>query len=386
MRVVVVGGGVIGEASAWRLARHGAQVTVVDPAPGTGASWVAAGMLAPVAEAGPGEEVVLALNLASAGRWPGFARELAEAAGRDAGYTTNGTLIVARDRDDLGILDDIDEQHEMAGLGSLRVGSREARRLEPALGPTARGGLWLPDDHQVDNRLLLAALAEASRRAGVVRVSERARRVTARSVETVSGVHLDGDAVVVATGAWVPPIEIDGRAVTLPVRPVKGQVLRLRATAGAVFPHRTIRGTEVYLVPRDHGEIVVGATVEERGFDTTVTAGAVLELLRSAWELVPAVAEAELVEAIAGLRPGTPDNVPLIGWLGEGGPLVATGHHRHGILLAPLTADIVAHLVLGSAVPDARHDAELDLDLAPFLSVCDPARFELDPLAGEVSA
>jgi glycine oxidase len=373
MRVLVVGGGVIGEAAAWRLAVLGAQVTVVDPAPGGGASWVAAGMLAPVAEAGPGEEAILALNLASAARWPAFAAELAEAAGSDPGYTTNGTLVVARDRDDLGVLDDVADQHDTAGLASLRVGSREARRLEPALGPSARGGLWLPDDHQVDNRRLLAALARASDRTGVARVAERARRVTARSVETVSGLRLTADSVVVATGAWAPPVEVEGRAVTVPVRPVKGQILRLRATAGAVFPRRTVRGTDVYVVPRDHGEIVVGATVEERGFDTTVTAGAVLSLLQDAWELLPGLAEAELVEAVAGLRPATPDNVPLIGSLGPSGPLAATGHHRHGILLTPLTADLVAHLVLGVPVPDARHGD--GLDTAPFLAACDPGRF-----------
>jgi glycine oxidase len=374
MRVLVVGGGVIGEAVAWRLAGHGAQVTVVDPAPGGGASWVAAGMLAPVAEAGPGDEAVLALNLASAARWPAFAAALADASGSDPGYTTNGTLVVARDRDDLDVLDDVGDQHDAAGLGSLRVGSREARRLEPALGPSARGALWLPDDHQVDNRLLLAALARASDRAGVARVAERARRVTAQSVETASGLRLTADAVVVATGAWAPPVEVEGRPVTVPVRPVKGQILRLRATAGAVFPRRTVRGTDVYVVPREHGEIVVGATVEERGFDTTVTAGAVLSLLQDAWELLPGLAEAELAEAVAGLRPATPDNVPLIGSLGPAGPVVATGHHRHGILLTPLTADLVAHLVLGVAVPDGRRD--LGLDPAPFLAACDPGRFD----------
>jgi glycine oxidase len=379
MRVVVVGGGVIGQAAAWRLAGSGTRVTIVDPAPGGGASRAAAGMLAPVAEAGPGEEIVLALNLAAAARWPGFAAELAAAAGRDPGYTTNGTLVVARDRDDLGSLDDIARQHEAAGLRSLRVGSREARRLEPALAPTVRGGLWLPEDHQVDNRLLLDALSRANLRAGVAFVREQARCVTARSVETAGGVRLDADAVVVATGAWPAPVllgdgergeeggEDGGDAGTVPVRPVKGQILRVRATAGAVFPTRTVRGADVYVVPREHGEIVIGATVEEKGWDTTVTAGAVLDLLRAAWELLPGLAEAAFTEAMAGLRPGTPDNVPLIGRLSPDGPVLATGHHRHGVLLSPLTADLVAHLVLGAAVPGPA-------DPARFLAACDPAR------------
>jgi glycine oxidase len=383
MRVVVVGAGVIGQAVAWRLAAHGAQVTLVDPAPGAGASRASAGMLAPVAESGPGEEVVLALNLAAAARWPAFAAGLAAASGRDPGYTTHGTLVVARDRDDLRLLDEIARQHEAAGLASQRVGSRDARRLEPALGPSVRGGLWLPDDHQVDSRMLLDALGEVIRRAGVARVDERARRVTARSVETASGVRLGGDAVVVATGAWPAPVELveggGGQPVTVPVRPVKGQILRLRATDAAVFPRRSIRGTDVYVVPRDHGEIVVGATVEERGFDPTVTAGAVLDLLRAAWELLPGLAEAAFVEASAGFRPATPDNVPLLGWIGPHGPLLATGHFRHGVLLAPLTADLVAHLVLGVPVPG--------VDPAPFLTMCDPARLlSFDPFPREASA
>jgi glycine oxidase len=368
MRVVVVGGGVIGQTVAWRLATLGVQVTVVDPTPAAGASWVAAGMLAPVAEAGPGEDAVLALNLAAAARWPAFVAGREEAAGTDPGYTTQGTLLVAGDRDELGALDDVARRHEAAGLAFARVGSREARRLEPALGPAVRGGLWLPDDHQVDNRLLLAALAVANRRRGVAAVLEPARRITATAVDTDSGVHLTADAVVVATGAVVPPVE---GAPPVPVRPVKGQILRLRAGGGAVFPTRTVRGDEVYVVPRAHGEIVVGATVEEKGWDTTVTAGGVLDLLRAAWELLPGLAEAAFVEAVAGLRPGTPDNVPVIGRLGPDGPVVATGHHRHGILLAPLTADLVAHLVTGAAVAG----------VAPFLAACDPAR-----LTGGVAA
>jgi glycine oxidase len=372
VRVVVVGGGVVGQAVAWRLAGHGVQVTIVDADPCRGASWVAAGMLAPVAEAGPGEEVVLALNLAAAARWRSFAGELAAAAGADPGYTTNGTLVVARDRDDLGALDDLAGQHEVAGLASLRVTSREARRLEPALGPSTRGGLWLPDDHQVDNRRFLDALDRANRRAGVAAVLEPARLVTGSSVDTPSGVHLVADAVVVATGAWPAPLATgDGVGPAPPVRPVKGQALRLQATAGAVLPTRTIRGIDAYVVPRDHGELVVGATSEEKGYDTTVTAGAVLDLLRAAWELLPGVAEAAFVEALAGLRPATPDNAPIIGRLGADGPFVATGHHRHGVLLSPLTAELVAHLVLGVPVPGTA-------DPAPFLAACDPDRPALE--------
>jgi glycine oxidase len=366
-QIVVVGGGVIGQAIAWRLAASGAGVALVDPHPGRSASWVAAGMLAPVAEAGPGEEAVTALNLASARRWPAFAAALAEAAGLDPGHTTRGTLVVARDGDDVGELEHAARRYAAAGLAAERVRSREARQLEPALGPHVRGALWLPDDHQVDNRALLAALAEAGRRAGVRTITRAARRLTGREVVLDDGEILAADAVVAATGAWAPPVMVDGEPFPVPVRPVKGQILRLRATATAVFPSRSIRAVGSYIVPRAHGEIVVGATVEEKGFDTTVTAGGVLDLLRNAWEVVPGLAEATFVEAIAGLRPGTPDNTPVIGRVGgDDGPVLATGHYRHGVLLAPLTADLVAALVRGEPSGEAGDPG--------LLAACDPYR------------
>jgi glycine oxidase len=372
LRVVVVGAGVIGQAIAWRLAATGAEVVLVDPRPGQGASWVAAGMLAPVAEAGPGEEAVTALNLASAARWPDFAAALAEASGLDPGYTTRGTLVVARDSDDVGALEHAARRYDAAGLPAERVRSREARRLEPALGPNVRAALWLPGDHQVDNRAALAALREAVRRAGVRTVARSATRLSATEVWLDDGDTLAADVVVAATGAWPPPVVVDGEPVAVPVRPVKGQILRLRATATAVFPTRSIRAVGSYIVPRAHGEIVVGATVEEQGYDTTVTAGGVLDLLRDAWEVVPGLAEAVFVEAIAGLRPGTPDNIPVIGRVGgERGPVLALGHYRHGVLLAPVTADLVTALVWGE--PAGRPDE------AAVLASCDPYRSALRP-------
>lgn len=365
MRLAIVGGGVIGLSIAWRAAQRGAEVTVLDPEPTRGASWVAGGMLAPTAEAQPGEEALLRLGLASAARWPAFVDDLEAAAGIDAGYSRAGTLVVARDADeaaDLGVLAALQAR---LGLAAERLTSREARRLEPALAPGARGALWLPDDHQVDNRLLLAALVVAAERAGVV---------VDRSAATAAGRHhvalgddrrVEADQVVVATGAHaLPLVDDDGATRCLPVRPVKGQILRVRATAGAVLPRRTVRGEGIYVIPRPHGEIAIGATSEERGFDTTVTAGAVLELLRDAWELLPGVAEAELVEAIAGLRPGTPDNAPMLGRPAGGGPLVATGHHRNGVLLAPITADLLVALALDDKVDGTEGDGH-DL-LGPF--------------------
>jgi glycine oxidase len=374
MRVVVVGAGVIGQAIAWRLAVSGADVVLVDPNPGQHASWVAAGMLAPVAEAGPGEEAVTALNLASAQRWPEFAATLARAGGLDPGYTTRGTLVVARDGDDAGVLEHAARRYDAAGLPAERVRSREARRLEPALGPRVRGGLWLPGDHQIDNRALLAALAEACRRAGVTTLARSATRLTGHEVIVEGGDTLAADVVVAATGAWPPPVVLDGEPFAVPVRPVKGQILRLRATATAVFPTRSIQAVGSYIVPRSHGEIVVGATVEEQGYDTTVTAGGVLDLLRNAWEVVPGLAEASFVEAVAGLRPGTPDNTPIIGRVGgDEGPVLALGHYRHGVLLAPVTADLVTALVRGEPAGPPG-------DVA-LLATCDPYRSALRPQA-----
>jgi glycine oxidase len=351
VKVAVVGGGVIGLSVAFRCAQRGADVVVIDPSPGEGASWVAGGMLAPVAEAYRGEEAITALGIESARRWPAFVHDLAAAAGGDCGYTTAGTLVVARDGDDAGQLQDLYALQHGAGLAAERISSREARQIEPALAPTIRGALWLPDDHQVDNRRLLWALSEACVRADVGFVPQAAIAITDRAVTLQSHTAIAADSVVVATGAFVPPLVIDGEPLDQPwpVRPVKGQIVRVQATSAAVFPSHTVRGVDVYVIPRAHGEIAIGATSEEKGFDTTVTAGAVLELLRDAWELLPGLAEAAFVEVIAGLRPGTPDNAPIIGRLQADGPIIATGHYRNGVLLAPVTADAVAALVFGGA-------------------------------------
>lgn len=352
MKVAIAGGGVIGLSIAWRAAQRGIDVTVIDPEPGRGASWVAGGMLAPLAEVDPTEAALLMLGLASRDRYPDFVAALSDAAGIDPGFTRRGTLVVARDHDDAGELSALQEVQTAFGVGCERLTSREARRLEPALAPTIRSALWLADDHQIDNRLLVAALVAASERAGVTFCRERCTSITAHVVAVASGSTIAADATVAATGAWPPPIAIDGEAVLLPVRPVKGQIVRVQGVPEAVLPTRTVRGIDVYVIPRAHGEIAIGATSEERGYDTSVTAGAVKDLLCDAWELLPGLAEATFVEAIAGLRPATPDNAPLIGRLGAGGPVVATGHYRHGVLLAPVTADAVVELLTSGTAPE----------------------------------
>ena len=342
--VAVVGGGTIGLACAWRAAQQGSSVVVLDPAPGSGASHAAAGMLCPVTEVHYGEEPLLALTMESARRWPAFAAEVVEASGVDIGHRTDGTLLVAFDDDDLRALDELLRFQQSLGLDVQRLRSRECRTLEPQLSPRVRGGVFVAGDHQVDNRRLVAALLEACTRVGV--------QFEARPVESLAAdpAVTTADRVVLAAGCWSS--SLDG----VPVRPVKGQILRLRFDPNDPPLTRNVRGfaegRSVYLVPRADGELVVGATMEELGYDTVVTAGAVHDLLRAATDLVPGVSELELSETYAGLRPGTPDNAPIIG-VSSGDPRVvhATGHHRNGILLTPVTADSVAAILAGRGVP-----------------------------------
>jgi glycine oxidase len=372
--VVVVGAGVIGLASAWRLAQRGAAVVVVDPAPGSGASGVAAGMLAPVTEARLGEEALLRLNLASWARWPDFATEVEAVSGRAIGYRADGTLMVALDADDRAVLDDLAARHRGMGLAVEPLRRREARATEPGLAPGVRGGLLAADERSVDPQALVAALLVAAEAAGVTLVRAPVERlVVAGDGARVTGVELGAGSRTIEAGTVVLAAGCQSRDVgglpddaRPPVRPVKGQVLTLRQPPVDPLVTRTLRGivhgATVYLVPRDDGRIVVGATVEERGWDVTATAGGAYELLRDALELVPGLDDAELAAVRAGLRPGSPDDLPMVGPGGIDGLVVATGHHRNGILLTPITADAVAAVVSGEPVPD---------EVAP----CDPRRF-----------
>ncbi|MFH9179457.1 glycine oxidase ThiO [Streptomyces albogriseolus] len=360
--VLVVGGGIIGLVTAWRAAQAGLATAVVDPEPGGGAARVAAGMLAAVTELHHGEQTLLGLNLASARRYPDFAAELAECAGQDLGYRRCGTLAVALDADDRAHLRELHALHQRSGLDSQWLTGRECRRLEPMLAPGVRGGLRVDGDHQIDPRRLASALLTACERAGVTVHRAWAERLVvtgdrATGVVTADGGELGAAQVVLAGGSWsgrlagVPP------RVLPPVRPVKGQVLRLTMPdRPEPFLSRTVRavvrGSHVYLVPRESGELVIGATSEEMGWDTTVTAGGVYELLRDAHELVPGLTELPLTETTAGLRPGSPDNAPLLGPTGLDGLLLATGHHRNGVLLTPVTGDAMARVLTTGELPD----------------------------------
>ncbi|MGH3759150.1 glycine oxidase ThiO [Actinophytocola sp.] len=348
--IVVVGGGVIGLSVAWRLAvSH--EVTVVDPAPARGASWVAGGMLAPVTESWPGEEALLDLGAASLDRWPEFAARL------DVPLLTGGTVVAAVDAADAAQLDVLAEHLASLGRAVDRLTGRELREREPAAGPGVRSGLMVPGDLAVDNRELLRRLESAARRAGVRFDRRRALGVESGAVLLDGGVLETGTAVI-AAGAWSAALH---PALDTLVRPVKGEILRLRERAGALPLTRTLRALvesrPVYLVPRAGGEVVLGATQYEAGFDTEVTVGGVRDLLADAERVVPGIAEYGLTEAAAGLRAGSRDNLPLVGPL-EPGVLVAAGHHRNGLLLAPITADAVYAMVAGEQPPAPARAAD----------------------------
>jgi glycine oxidase len=380
--VVIVGGGIIGLAVAWRARAKGLSVTVLERGEiGKGTSYVAAGMLAPVAEVefGDAGQAVLELGLRSAAIWPQFAAELEDASGREVGLLRTGTLVVARDEDGARELERQIAWRESLGLRTSRLLPSEARAREPALAPTVRLALEAPDDHSVDPRLVLVALRRACEAAGVrLREHSPVARVllddagagmkgialddTSARVEDVvlddanarvTGVVLeDGESVaahhvVIAAGAWSGSVEGLPADACVSVRPVKGQILRLRDPAGPGLLERVVRFAGGYLVPRADGRYVLGATVEERGFERYATAGGVYELLRDAHEIVPGVSELQIEELCVGLRPGTPDNLPVIGAGALDGLIWATGHHRNGILLAPLTAELVAQELVG---------------------------------------
>jgi glycine oxidase len=319
-------------------------------------------MLAPVVEAHYGEEALLELNLDSARRWPAFAAEVGEAAGMDAGFRPCGSLAVAFDRDDRAELDRLAEYHRRLGLDSEPLTGADCRSREPGLSPRAGAGLAVSGDHQVDNRQLCRALLAALASAGAAVVDQPVARLEATptavtGVTLADGTRIDSPRVVLAAGAWSAALDGVPEVARPPVRPVKGQILRLAGPAGppalSCNIRGLVRGSPIYLVPRADGRVVVGATQEELGFDTTTTAEGVEHLLRHALELVPGLGAFELLEATAGLRPGTPDNAPVIGPAGPDGLVIATGHFRSGILLTPVTADAVAAAFGLGPAPDA---------------------------------
>ncbi|MEL6772117.1 MAG: glycine oxidase ThiO [Bacteroidota bacterium] len=374
--VLVVGGGVVGLGVAWRLGQRGARVAVLEKGEvGRGASWAAAGMLAPVAELGFEELDLYALSRESLRRWPTFARDLEAETGQSVDYCTDGTLVVAPDRDDAAALRRSFRFQQEHGAEVRWLSRDAALDLEPFLSPRIAAAVHAPGDHQVDNRGLVEALRVAvDQHEGIVLhvgVGVRAIYPDAAQPRVVldDGSERSARQVVLAAGAWSR--SVDGLApAEVPIRPVKGQMLSLRMDAPVAGPpfglRHVVRAPHAYLVPKSDGRLVIGATSEEQSFDTRVTAGGLYRLLEGAWEACPGIEDLDVIETWAGLRPASRDHAPLLGDLAPG-VVAATGHYRHGILLTPVTADEIAALIIArlagsAAMPDV---------LAPFA----PGRF-----------
>jgi glycine oxidase len=344
---------------AWRLAQAGCPVTVYDRGEaGHGASWAAAGMLAAAVETEPGEERLLALTRESQRMWPAFADELEAANGTSLGYRDEGTIVVALTRDDAEQLRFTFDFQKGLGLELQWLSGVEARRREPHLRPGIPAAVFSPGDHQVENRRLGGMLARAARHAGAVLREHNPVREVEIVDERVRGVATEhgrdpADVVVLAAGAWSRTISGIPSVHLPPVRPIKGQMLALQMDPGAPLLRHVVWLPRGYLVPRQDGRLLVGATVEERGFDETITAGGLLGLIEGAWRAVPAIEELPVAETWVGFRPGSRDDAPILGPTAIEGLVVATGHHRNGILLAPITAKAVSLYILTGRLPDA---------------------------------
>ena len=358
-KTVVIGAGVIGLGIAWRLAQAGCPVAVYDRGEaGHGASWAAAGMLAAAVETEPGEETLLALTLESQLLWPDFAREIEAASGTSVGYRDEGTMVVALTHDDAEQLRFTYQFQKGLGLDLEWLSGVEARRREPHLRPGIPGAVLSPRDHQVDNRLVANALSIAAQRSGAL-LQEHCK---VREVEVVDGraraVVTDrgrepADMVVLAAGAWSREIAGIPRAYLPPVRPIKGQMMALRMDPAAPLLQHVIWLPRGYLVPRGDGRLIIGGTVEERGFDDSMTAGGLLALLEGAWRALPTIEELPIAETWVGFRPGSRDDAPILGPSGIDGLVIATGHHRNGILLTPVTAAVISEYVLSGSLIDS---------------------------------
>jgi glycine oxidase len=352
---------VVGLGIAWRLAARGATVAVFDRGKaGAGASHAAAGMLAACCEAEPGEEALVALGRDSQARWPAFADELLRTSGVDVELRREGTLVLALTADDQAEIGHrLEFQRQKLDLPLQWLSAADTRKREPHLNGKIAGALFSPEDHQVDNRKLVVALRIAAETAGAKIHEHRPVKEIAVQGGRATGVVFDdgtaehADIVVLAAGAWsrgiggLPP---DRRP---PVRPVKGQMLALRMAADAPLLNHVLWAPAAYLVPRRDGRLIVGGTVEEKGFDDTITAGGVMALLDAAWRAVPAIEELPIEEIWVGHRPGSRDDAPILGPGPLEGLFYATGHHRNGILLAPVTADAMARLILDNVVDPA---------------------------------
>ena len=375
-KILIIGGGVIGLGIGWQLAKAGATVTLYDRAEaGRAASWAAAGMLAPLAEAHTEEPKLLRLGCQSLALYPQWVRELEADAEMSIGYRVEGTLIVGLEPDDTHQLRHLYAAQQDLGLEVEWLTGREAREIEPALSPRVTAAIRCATDHQVDNRLMVKALQRAYQRCGGILHENTAIESINIKNSVVTGVQAHGsgeqDADVIVLSAGCESAQIQGLpdAIRPPVRPVKGQMLALQMEAGITVKNviRTVRARypmSAYLVPRTDGRLIVGATSEEMGFDTRLTVGGVFELLRGAWEAVPGVYELPILETWTGLRPGSRDNAPILGKTPIENLIYATGHYRNGILLTPITAYEIAKLILTGETSTTIAPFRLDRFLA----------------------
>ena len=341
LHTIVVGAGLVGLGVAWQLVQRGHRVTVLERGTvGEGASWAAAGMLAPSAEIGFEELALYSLGRESLRRWPSFAERLEQASNSQVGYDDNGTLVVATDRDSAERLRRLHRFQKTHRVPVEWLDGSKAAEIEPLLSPRVPAALYAPQDHQVDARAVLRALETVVEKEATLRRYTPVQSVSRGEAPTAvldDGTRLQADAVVLATGAWTSSIEV---ACTLPIRPVKGQALAVTMSSALQLRH-VVRGPDAYLVPKPDGRLVIGATTEEMGFDTRVTAGGIYRLLEGAVEMVPGVEELPIEDMWAGLRPASRDGAPLLGTAGPG-VWVATGHYRHGVLLLPVTSEEIA--------------------------------------------
>ena len=370
-KIIIIGGGVIGLGIGWQLAKAGAAVTIYERSQaGRAASWAAAGMLAPLAEAHTEEPELLKLGSQSLARYPQWVNELETDAEMSIGYRVEGTLIVGLDPDDTHQLRHLYTAQQDLGLNVEWLTGREAREIESVLSPRVTAAIRCATDYQVDNRLMVQALQRAYQVcSGVLHENSTIEKIViengvAAGVQTQDGFQT-ADALILAAGCWSAQIEGLPDTIIPPVRPVKGQMLALQMEAGITVKNviRTVRArysTSVYLVPRIDGRLIVGATSEEMGFDTRLTAGGVFELLRGAWEAVPGIYELPILETWAGLRPGSRDNAPILGKTSIENLIYATGHYRNGILLTPITAYEITKLILTGETSETIVPFQLD--------------------------
>jgi glycine oxidase len=355
--VGIIGAGIIGLSIGWRLAREGLKVVVFDRGlTGQGASFAATGMLAAAAEFEPGGEDLLGLCLESQRLWPTFCNELEDEGGMPVDYRNEGTLIIALGRDEVERLRFRHNLQRSAGLATRWLSGSDVREREPALRPSVGAGILSEQDHQVDPRRVAAALVEALLHHDAQIVEDCSEAVVEHAGGTVFGVRI-GDVlcktpvVIIATGAWTASSALLPADMSVPVRPLKGQALSLKSSHGLGLSH-VLWTTEIHLAPKADGRLVVGATVEEAGFDGSITAGGVYALLEGARRVLPSTEDMQIEMIWSGFRPTSQDDSPIIGGTSIGGLVIATGHHRNGVLLAPITAQAVSALVLrGETMP-----------------------------------